>query len=456
MKKSLMRSLFFVIMTIAVIISINTVTIAAQDDAVCIKLGDKLLSVEDTRLMEDGRTYAPYESLFAAVGAKASYDEENGTVSGVIADTTVIFTLDDCFVEVNGESYYIDAFPFEDIDTGVIYIPVRYTAQALGYVVGWDEATSSISLQSVEDLITASGATYSVMDKIMDSQKSFNNKNYEIDGTLNVSLDMSAVEDFTPLTVAGDISGVTAGSNAEMSVSLKTNISEFMADFMPEDEIDLQTMMMLSMLNDIDMEFIVNSEEGMIYMQSPLLSLLFGLTDDTWLSIDLGTYVSGDIKLEELLSGSFSDILCMILKSINVSDNGDEIAEILMLVNSVISDQAMVKEGDNYVFSTKFDDESSISEVKIVFAFDKDEFAGISVEITEENEMLSGSMSFTYDADGKVNMEFSMSSPDGMSIEMTADFTFTETDKVPASAPKDGSTIIPMEDILSGIMELVA
>lgn len=455
MKKSLMRSLFFVIMTI-VIISINTVTIAAQDDAIRIKLGDKLLSVEDTRLMEDSRTYAPYESLFAAVGAKASFDEDNGTVSGVIADTTIVFTLDEYFVEVNGESYYIDAVPFEDIDTGVIYIPVRYTAQALGYVVGWDEATSSISLQSVEDLITASGATYNVMDKFLDSQKSFNNKNYEIDGTLDISLDMSTVEDITPLTVAGNISGVTAGSNAEMSVSLKTNISEFMADFMPEDEIDLQTLLMLSMLDDIEMDILVNNEEGMIYIQSPLLSLLFGQTDDTWLSMDLGTYISDDIKFEELISGSFSDILCMILKSINVNDSGDGTAETLMLVNTVISDQAMVKEGDSYVFSTKIDSESSVSEVKIVFAFEKDEFIGISMEITEESETSSVSMSISYEADGKLNMEFFMSSPDGMSIEMTADFTYTETDEVPVSTPKDGSTIIPMEELLSGLMELTA
>ena len=44
----------------------------------------------------------------------------------------------------------MDTAAFIDEEEGRTYVPVRFLAEAMGYTVGWDEATQTVSLDKAE------------------------------------------------------------------------------------------------------------------------------------------------------------------------------------------------------------------------------------------------------------------------------------------------------------------
>lgn len=103
------------------------------------------------------------------------YDENSKIITAINGTTTLSFGIEDYYMTVSIDSYEqeVDYYylPLVDISYNKIYVPIRYVAQAPGYVVTWDEADRATTLQSVDSLIASSVATYTVMDKYL----SFNN-----------------------------------------------------------------------------------------------------------------------------------------------------------------------------------------------------------------------------------------------------------------------------------------
>ena len=103
------------------------------------------------------------------------YDKNSQIVTATNGTATLSFGIEDYYmtVSIDGYEQEVDYYYLPIVDTSYnkIYVPIRYLAQALGYVVTWDEAARAITLQSVDSLIASSGATYTVMDKYL----SFNN-----------------------------------------------------------------------------------------------------------------------------------------------------------------------------------------------------------------------------------------------------------------------------------------
>ena len=153
----------------AIVFSVSIFAAAAGNPDVRVKLGTKEIAVSDIQII-DGRTYAPFGYLFQALGAKAVYDPDSGAVNADLGGTSVEFYLGDDLMTVtvgkSSQPIYMDTEPYQ-ADSGMIYIPVRFAAQAFGYVVGWDAAGQTIVLQSIDDLIAQSGATYTILDKYL-------------------------------------------------------------------------------------------------------------------------------------------------------------------------------------------------------------------------------------------------------------------------------------------------
>lgn len=458
MSKRVLKSAFIAMLCLVMVTSVSSIAFASDGSSAGAEIGGQVLAITDAQLTPGGRTYAPYDTLFDAMGAAASYDADSMTVTGSVDGITVTFTVGESYMTVNATPVYTDAAAFEDSATGTIYVPVRYAAQALGYVVSWDSATGQITIQSVDDLIAASGATYTIIDKYTAYEKTLTAGKSAISGTFDMTLAMSSIEGevSAPLTVNGTLSGLTDNENAEMNIVLTANASEYAAGLYGSEEIDPQTLVILSMLDNFSMDYILNGDTGMIYMQSPVITTLMGEGSDAWLSLNLDTLTSG-IPMGSLLQGaasadSFEDELSAVLKSINLGDTGGLTAMELEMINAMVSDQVLVKDGNNYMSTYTMDEDGMVITMAVTFALDGDTFSGVSVDMSTDLDGM-GTMLLTasVDAAGTTNMEMGFDIPDVMTMDLNAAFSYSDTLQTPASEPAEGSTIIPLDSMLSGL-----
>lgn len=102
--------------------------------------------------LQDGRTYVPIRFLSIALGVpneRISWEDATKTVT-LTSWKHVRMTVGSKWIATRsadnyvGESYTIDVSPILKVEEGRTYLPARYVAEALGYEVGWDEASQTV------------------------------------------------------------------------------------------------------------------------------------------------------------------------------------------------------------------------------------------------------------------------------------------------------------------------
>lgn len=496
MMKRAVKSAFTLILILATLLTFTPFASAAAKPSIKIMCGGKTLNVSPI-LYQDGRTYAPYDSLFKALGAKASYSEPDQTITAVLGTTTITLGIDDYSIiaSIDGEEYDIDCYtsPILDTASGKIYVSIRYAAQALGYVVGWDNATRAITLQSVDNLIAKSGATYTVMDKYLAFNNEFMAKNKALNGSFNLSVDLNSLFDsysyigesnvtepvtktVAPLTINGIATGVFDQSGEEMSINLKSNASSVISQITANEELDAETKAIIAKLDNTDISLIVNNETGMLYIKSPLICTITGQAADAWLSMETGEmppYSDMIDQSEFSVIGmsdvsSFKNFVTSTLKQKLLYDEGDYTVDTLAKLNSLFSDQAMVKVGDDYVVTYNYEDSDSDYDwhdketSKTTFEFDGNVFSGVSYSMSSTScysyyddyyaigsqiDTSSTEMTYSFTAAGKGSLSLKQITNGFTLITMKVDYTLSDTTKTPAREPADGSNVVSIYDI---------
>ena len=101
------------------------------------------------------RTLIPVRGLFEKLGAVIEWDGAAGMVKIVSNDTTILLWTNNQTASVNGQSVQMDVAP--KIINDRMMIPVRFVSERLGYQVGWDGNTSTV---------TITGTTLPVINRI--------------------------------------------------------------------------------------------------------------------------------------------------------------------------------------------------------------------------------------------------------------------------------------------------
>lgn len=104
------------------------------------------LNVNGDILALNNRTYYPFRDLLDSVGAVVEWNNDTKTATGTLNGNTVQFTVDKAEYVVNGETVKMDDAKLL-VSNGKTYIPIRYVLEGLGFTVGWDGATSSITVE---------------------------------------------------------------------------------------------------------------------------------------------------------------------------------------------------------------------------------------------------------------------------------------------------------------------
>ncbi|PKM73142.1 MAG: hypothetical protein CVU91_06135 [Firmicutes bacterium HGW-Firmicutes-16] len=514
MKKA-MKSALTLVLIIATLFTLSPLASAATKPAIKIMLGGKVLSVSPI-LTQGGHTYAPYDSLFKALGAKASYDEETQAITAVSGTTTIIFSVEDYTMTVSTDGvenwYCTEGAPILDTVTRKIYVPIRDTAQALGYVVSWDSSSRAITLRSVDDLIKSSGATYTVIDKYLAFNNQLMSNNKALDGTFSLTADMNSlyfdnyyyyeyyddtnseteIVEIPPLTINGAATGVFDLSGSEMSINLKSNASSVIPQLIAEESIDDGTKALLGELDNTDISLIVNNETGLIYVKSPLICVISGQAEDAWLCLETGESLSStdlsDLSGFSIFSvgnvSSFRDYVSASLKQELIYDDGDYVIDTLNELNARFSDQAMVKDGEDYVLTYSYDNSDdedyyfhSKESSKLVFQFDGETFSGVSYSMLssvcgsysnyydgnalgEELDTSSTELTYSFTAVGKGSLSITTVSNGVTELMLKVNYAFSDTTATPSREPAEGSNIVSVfslgelsESLMAGLSE---
>ncbi len=114
---------------------------------VSVKLDGVILEFDVSPKIIDGRTMVPLRTIFEALGAEVGWDEQTSTVTATKPGYTVIATIDNPVMSVNGVEKTMDIAPML-VDSRTL-VPARFVAEAFDCTVDWDEATYTVIITSV-------------------------------------------------------------------------------------------------------------------------------------------------------------------------------------------------------------------------------------------------------------------------------------------------------------------
>lgn len=109
-----------------------------------LKVNGKLMDYDVPPVIKEGRTLIPVRAITRGMGASIDWNEETKTITVTRNDVTVILTLGETKLLVNGTEVEMD-IPAQLISNRT-FVPLRFIAQALGDRVNYDSDTGDIEI----------------------------------------------------------------------------------------------------------------------------------------------------------------------------------------------------------------------------------------------------------------------------------------------------------------------
>jgi len=109
-------------------------------------LDGQQLSFDVPPIIEDGRTLVPLRTIFEALGAKVSWDENTQTAAATKADISIKLQINSKTAYKNNQAVSLDVAP--KIVKDRTLIPLRFVSEALGAKVGWNEENMTITINN--------------------------------------------------------------------------------------------------------------------------------------------------------------------------------------------------------------------------------------------------------------------------------------------------------------------
>lgn len=111
------------------------------------------VALDAAPIIRNSRTMLPIRFVAENLGATVGWDGATSTVTITSEATTLEIVIGKATAKVNGEETALDAPAF--IESSRTYLPVRFVAESLGATVGWDGATSTVTLTKAQTTVGA-------------------------------------------------------------------------------------------------------------------------------------------------------------------------------------------------------------------------------------------------------------------------------------------------------------
>lgn len=140
------KKIFSGVLAMVMVISLCSSVLAEEN--ITVKLDDTVMEFEAQPQMINDRTMVPFWEIFEAMGALVAYNVDTQTVSARKSFCTVEATIGKEIIVVNGEEKEIDVAPV--IMDDIVFVPVRFIAEAFNSTVEWDGETNTVIITSGE------------------------------------------------------------------------------------------------------------------------------------------------------------------------------------------------------------------------------------------------------------------------------------------------------------------
>ncbi len=124
--------------------------VAPVSDVIRVYINDERIIFGDVDpILQNDRTLVPMRKVFEKLGAVVGWDDATQTVTGIKGDRTISLTIGQSAATVNGESVLLDV-PACIVDDRTL-VPIRFISESLGAVVNWDEAKNTVYIDMESD-----------------------------------------------------------------------------------------------------------------------------------------------------------------------------------------------------------------------------------------------------------------------------------------------------------------
>ena len=433
---------------------------AEQGDFSLLVNGEPVTFTDAAPVLKDGRSFLPMAATFEALGFPAedmTWDSDTQTAAASKDGTTISLTIGKNAIQVTqagaeaGVSIETDAAPYIDAATSRTYIPVGLVADALGYRVAWDGATSTVIIDDVDAILAENTETYERMDQYLDYARKYSQGNYQVEGSYLLTSAPGEMESGAEIihTVGGGYSMVTNQTAMQFAMDMSIGGTIMGAPIAPTDmnldmRADLDTGMLYLYFQSEDLEQLMNNN-----VQVNGESVEFQIPDQ-WYSLDMKAVYDeayGPGFYEELIAlstasqeATFAQTLEELLKSDTLTlTSTATTSDYLEALNQLLGDSHFQKSGSTYTSTLEQDG------VTILFHLctSGSQVNGYGLELTSADPELQMTMTMEM-KEGDMSMLFQM---DGMTMEM--DGAYRPSSAAPETEPPAGATVVDLWELLT-------
>ncbi|MCJ7854702.1 stalk domain-containing protein [Lachnospiraceae bacterium NSJ-143] len=419
-------------------------------------------------VVKDGYVFAPYESVFGALGAQSSYSASNKTVTAVSGSKEVTFAVDSKEISVteNGALSKMDMAAPAYTEDNEVYVPVRYAAQALGARIGWDEKNNAVLISDTDLFISQHGQTFETADRVMAYMNEIAAKKQKVSGSIDFTGSVSDGDETISLSGNVSINGNMNINDADINCVVTLNEKELKAiidkltdGLESEDRAEVEKT--AEALKSSTFNFILDGKNLVMYVNSSLFTTFMGLENNAWVKLDLNELMKyyGIDNMKELIKesqgASFSEQIAMCIDSIGLNDlyQSQIMFETYGSTMDMLSDSAFSKTDGGYVSTVTTDLGSgayfSMSFKAATNALDEITGYGFSVIASENGKPLTTVEISSNGTDTAFNMDINIYDI----FKFSADGTIKqeETAETVKTAP-DSSNIIDLNEYFESML----
>lgn len=155
-------------LAVSLIMMFSCIGVSAQNE-ISVELNARKMAFDVAPVNINGRVLVPLRTIFEAIGAEVSWNEETKTVISKTDKKTVVMTIGKHEMLTNGEKVKLDVMPM--IISGRTMVPARAATEAFGARVLWEAQSSTVKIftKEYEQKIKEAKTHYS--QKVLEEEK---------------------------------------------------------------------------------------------------------------------------------------------------------------------------------------------------------------------------------------------------------------------------------------------
>lgn len=174
---------------------------------------------------EDGRVFLPFRAIFEALGAQVSWENETRTAiaerNGIVVRIPI--GSERIYITENGRQRVLemDVVSYIEPESGRTYVPVRFMAQSMGCLVGWDQEDQTVILIDHKEIAkeAVKGQSYEFLKDGQQLLSTYQSGGWALEGELQHVIEAKGIAIATTTAAFTGLTDRTLGSQTFLNMT---------------------------------------------------------------------------------------------------------------------------------------------------------------------------------------------------------------------------------------------